>query len=345
MNTKQSALPDPPSVLNAIRNGYDAITNHISLVLFPVALDLLLWFAPRLRVKMLIEGLIIEMNSVSSLLSGDFEEMLQASQEIWMDAAGRINLVAALRSFPVGVFSLLASILPTANPLGEPFFFEITQFQHVIILVILFFILGIVVGGLYFSAVRQAVLFDEIRWPLVFRQWPRRSAQALLLSLILVTVVLALLIFGSCVATGFAFFNVTIGQAVVLLIGIVAFWLVFPLFFSPHGIFVKNLKAGKSMVESIRLTNLTFFRSGFFIMIALLITQGLDVLWRVPPEDSWMMLISILGHGFVTTGMLAASFVYYQEMDRWVSELFFIQKAKQALGEQTSEKIHRSDFE
>ena len=33
------------------------------------------------------------------------------------------------------------------------------------------------------------------------------------------------------------------------------------------------------------------------------------------------MLISIFGHAFVVTGMVSASFVYYQEINRWVEEL------------------------
>ena len=53
----------------------------------------------------------------------------------------------------------------------------------------------------------------------------------------------------------------------------------------------------------------------------MLLNQGLNMLWQVPPENSWLMLISIIGHAFVTTGMLSASFVYYQDMNRWSDEI------------------------
>jgi hypothetical protein len=56
-------------------------------------------------------------------------------------------------------------------------------------------------------------------------------------------------------------------------------------------------------------------------MLAILVNQGLNMVWQVAPEDSWLMLISIIGHAFVTTGMLSASFVYYQDITRWVEEL------------------------
>ena len=50
-------------------------------------------------------------------LPADFGEVMEAGQEIWHLAAERINLFLVLRSLPVGIFSLLTSILPVKNPL------------------------------------------------------------------------------------------------------------------------------------------------------------------------------------------------------------------------------------
>ena len=79
-------------------------------------------------------------------------------------------------------------------------------------------------------------------------------------------------------------------------------------------------------MQSIKLTNMTFFKTGLFIMLAILVNQGLNLVWQVAPENSWLMVISIIGHAFVTTSMLAASFVYYQDMIRWFEELNLISK-------------------
>ena len=270
------------------------------------------------------------MNEVSALLSPDFGEMVEAGQEIWMIAAERINLFITLRSFPVGIFSLLASILPIENPIGGPIFWDIPQLSTAVIISLALFLTGIALGGLYFSSVRQAALFDEVKWRTILREWPRISIQSFLLSLMWFILFLGILVLGSCIATGITFFSVTLGQLVIILFGIVSFWLIFPLFFSPHGIFSQGQKAWKSMLQSIRLTNITFFKSGLFIMLAILVNQGLNIVWQVPPENSWLMMISIIGHAFVTTGMLAASFVYYQEMVRWFEELQLIGKPQLA---------------
>jgi len=328
MKTNKIALPESPNVLKSIRNGFDAITKHLILLLFPLVFDLVLWFAPHLRITTLIKGVISEMDEVSALLSPDFGEMVEAGQEIWMIAAERINLLITLRSFPVGIFSLFTSILPIENPLGNPIFWDIPQLSIAVIICLALFLIGLALGGLYFSSVRQAALFDEVKWRMILREWPRISIQSFLLSLMWSILFLGILVLGSCAATGITFFSVSLGQLVIILFGIVSFWLIFPLFFSPHGVFSQGQKAWKSMLQRIRLTNMTFFKTGFFIMLAILVNQGLNMVWQVPPENSWLMMISIIGHAFVTTGMLAASFVYYQEMIRWFEELQLIGKTQ-----------------
>ncbi|MCD6424110.1 MAG: hypothetical protein J7L35_01270 [Anaerolineales bacterium] len=321
MNINKITLPEPPNVLKSIRNGFDAITKHLILLLFPVGLDLVLWFGPHLQIKSLIEGLILRMNDVPELMPADFGEVMEAGQEIWTAAAQRINLLIGLRSLPVGIFSLFTGILPVENPLGSPIFWDISSLGTAGLIVLIAFSLGIFLGGLFFSAVRQAALYDDLNWRTIFQDWPRVSLQSGILSLIWIIFFMAILVMGSCAATGITLFSVSLGQMVIILFGIISFWLIFPLIFSPHGIYSKGQKAWKSILSSIRLTNLTFLKTSLFVLLVLLLNQGLNMLWQVPPENSWLMLISIIGHAFLTTGMLSASFVYYQDMNRWSDEI------------------------
>jgi len=321
MNMNKITLPEPPNVLKSIRNGFDAITKHLILLLFPVGLDLFLWFGPHLQIKSLIKGLILSMNEVPGLMPADFGEVVKAGQEIWTAAAERINLLIGLRSLPVGIFSLFTGILPIENPLGSPIFWDISSLGTALLIVLIAFTLGIFMGGLFFSAVRQVALYDDLNWRNIFQDWPRVSMQSGILSLIWIIFFMAILVVGSCAATGITLFSVSLGQMVIILFGIISFWLIFPLIFSPHGIYSKGQKAWKSILSSIRLTNLTFLKTSMFVLLVLLLNQGLNMLWQVPPENSWLMLISVIGHAFVTTGMLSASFVYYQDMNRWSDEI------------------------
>jgi hypothetical protein len=321
MNINKIAFPEPPNVLKSIKNGFDAITKHLVLLLFPIGLDLLLWFGPKLKIKSIIDGLVLEMNEISQLMPADFSEVMEAGQEIWLLGGERINILVALRSIPVGIFSLLSSILPIENPLGNPISWDIDSLNFALFLTLLIFLVGLGLGGLYFSVVRQAALFDELKWRSAFRDWPRVSVQSILLSLIWLILFMAILIIGSCAATGITLFSVSMGQIVIILFGLVSFWLIFPLFFSAHGIYSQGQKAWPSLLASLKLTNLTFMRTSMFILLAMIVNQGLNMVWQVPPENSWLMLISIIGHAFVTTGMLSASFIYYQEIVRWVEEV------------------------
>jgi len=57
----------------------------------------------------------------------------------------------------------------------------------------------------------------------------------------------------------------------------------------------------------------------------------LNYLWSVPPNNSWMLLIGIAGHAFITTALLAASFVYYRDMNIWLQTVFEQVKQNQTI--------------
>ena len=70
------------------------------------------------------------------------------------------------------------------------------------------------------------------------------------------------------------------------------------------------------------MTRFTLPSSALFILSALLISQGLVFLWRVPPADSWLTMVGIAGHAFITTALLAASFIYFRNVNSWLQIVF-----------------------
>jgi hypothetical protein len=110
---------------------------------------------------------------------------------------------------------------------------------------------------------------------------------------------------------------------VVLFIGaILLIWLVMPIFFSSHGIFSQQMNALHAILASLRMVRFTLPNTGLFILIFLVINQGLGFLWNTPPLNSWWMLVGIIGHAFVSTALLAASFVYYRDINAWLKIVF-----------------------
>jgi hypothetical protein len=98
-------------------------------------------------------------------------------------------------------------------------------------------------------------------------------------------------------------------------------WVVLPLIFTPFGIFASHINILAAVQRSILLTRVTLPNTLLFLGIIVLASQGLDFLWRVPQEDSWLTLIGLAGHGFVASGLLAAVFVYYRDADAWAQKM------------------------
>ena len=110
----------------------------------------------------------------------------------------------------------------------------------------------------------------------------------------------------------------SLGQGLLLLLGLLSMWLIVPIFFTPHGIFMRQQNAFLSIYTSLRMARYTLPTSSLFVLSVVLIAYGLNFLWNIPSSDSWMSLVGIAGHAFITTSLLAASFIYYRDMQVWL---------------------------
>jgi hypothetical protein len=319
--TDSQELPAPPRLIPALVAGFDAITNHILLILFPFVLDMLIWFAPRLRMKSLIEAFLAQFAVLSARESPELTSMVEAGQEVWLQIAEGINLAVVLRAYPVGIPSLMSSISPIETPLDTPRLLEIPTLGYVILVVITLIVVGLLLGTFFYLLVAQASSGEGIKWQQAFLDWPRASLQVFLLALVWIGLLLVVSIPASCIISITTLAGFSFGQLSLLLYGGFLIWLFFPLLFSAHGIFVKGLSVWPSIRSSIRMTNTTLSTTILFVVSVFILTQGLDILWRIPPSDSWLMLLGIVGHAFVTTGLLSASFVYYRDADRWIMKM------------------------
>lgn len=59
--------------------------------------------------------------------------------------------------------------------------------------------------------------------------------------------------------------------------------------------------------------------TGIFFILVILIGYGLDILWTSPGTENWMLLVGIFGHAFISSGLLAGSFVFYRDGLSWLS--------------------------
>ncbi len=315
---------DPPRLIPALVEGFNAVANNIYLIIFPVILDLLFWFGPRLRVKQFFMPMMLEAAELSSAAYGEqAADFVETTREIWTSIFEQFNLLFSLRTFPIGIPSLLVSTAIKTNPIGNPMAIEITSGNMILSLLGLLLFAGLMLGSLYYALIAQAVVGTR---PLKLSLIANQSVQALILSLLLLAAVTLLSLPISCLLSSLMLVVPSLGTLPFIILGLLLVWVLLPLVFSPHGIFANGLKATRSIVTSFRLVRSLMAGTGMFFMMLIIIGYGLDILWTTPAADSWLLLIGIFGHAFIYSGLLAATFKYYDRGIKWQREILQVQQ-------------------
>lgn len=320
MNTKKAmkVIP-PPALIGAISTGFNTVANHIYLILFPIALDLLLWFGPQLKVKALLQPLLAEFGAAAVRMAGpEMSELISATEVLWQESLKHINLVSSIRSFPIGIPSLMAASGPLVNPLGSPLSLEISSLNGMVSIWLVFSLVGLILGSFYFSLLSRYATNDQRGFSFGALGW--QTLQAVVLILVLIIIFIMVMIPLILISSLVALVSPTVSQFVLLLSSFFLIWLLLPLIFSPHGIFTFQLDALRSTLLSYRLVRFFLPSAGLFLMVSILISQGMDILWRVAPENSWMALVGVIGHAFISTALATSSFVYYAGGVKWMQE-------------------------
>ncbi|MGC8856099.1 MAG: hypothetical protein ACP5QU_04805 [Anaerolineae bacterium] len=310
-------LPPPPGVIGSLKTGFDTIATHLTVLLLPLALDLLLWLGPHLSSEQMLQPALQEMENIATS-SGFSAQEIQQALDVYKTAIHQFNWLSLLRTFPIGVFSLMSGRMPTQSPWGTPPVIQVDSFFSLIIWIITLTLVGWVLGGIYFHWVGQITRLNPTE-----RISPASAiANTFLLSVLWLALSFLVGIPALLVLTILFAIHPVLGQIALLVMGFLALWIAVPLFFSPHGIFLHGQNALTSVWNSLRLARFTLPTSSLFVLSVILISTGMNYLWSIPPQDSWVTLVGILGHAFIATGLLAASFIYYRDMNTWIQTVF-----------------------
>ncbi len=308
----------PPQLIASLRAGFDTVASHIGLIILPMLVDLFIWLGPHVSLKTILQPLIGEFDNLPGMDSPDMATLLRYSHDLWQSIADQLNLASVLRTYPVGVPSLMAGQLPQQTPIGAPSVINLGSLSGVVGWWLFFVVAGLVLGSLYFDAVARSLSRDKRALSIPGIAWD--AGQAIFLSMACLVLLLAVSIPATVLLTVLAMISPAVAQIGVLLISVMLVWVMVPLVFSPHGIFVYHQNVLSSMLTSVRLVRYTLPATGLFFLSVIVLSQGLDLLWVVPPADSWLSLVAIGGHAFITTSLLAASFVFYRDGVQWVKE-------------------------
>lgn len=318
MNVVNSKLvPAPPNWLKALLAGFDTVANHMALLLFPIVLDLLLWFGPQFRLSQLIRAYLDVTLRAASLQTGQLAEFTRASTELLQPFVDRFNLMSTLRTFPIGVASLMTGRGPVDNPLGQPHVIEITSFGAAFLARLGLTLMGLLLATAYFWLVSRTVLPKVETGNSLLGQVVSQFRQVVQLSLFGLTLMIAVSIPLSCILPSLASAG-SFGRAGLLVYAVIVIWLLFPLIFAPFGIFVHHDSMWASVRRGARLARWTTPNTFLFVLIIMVFSQGLDLLWNIPPDNSWFALVGVVGHAFIAVSLLAAFFIYYRDAGMYV---------------------------
>ena len=313
----QPILPTPPNMIGSLRAGFDTVANHIMIIIFPVVVDLLLWLGPHLQVKTMLSDLANFLLSAGATSSGVSSDVVSQSMELIQTIGERFNLLSLLRTIPVGVPSLMSFRLPTEIPYGQPAFIDLKNIFLVAGVLLSILLVGMIAGSFYYNIIMQISLSGKIELKKAIHEWLWSSTQVISLTLALIILYIIVSVPSSCAIFAVSLIGLPLGQFSFFLYFGLLIWLAFPLIFSAHGIFVNHNNAFASVQRSMILTRMTLPTTSLFFLSVLAISEGLNILWRVPPETSWLTLLGIGGHAFISSALMAASFIFYRDADRW----------------------------
>ncbi|HSO13135.1 MAG TPA: hypothetical protein VLT51_12220 [Anaerolineales bacterium] len=319
---KLETLPPPPGVFGSLKAGFNVVSNRVILILLPLGLDLFLWLGPRLSVDELLSPyfrLVFE-QARRGVAEADLDRIVQTQSMMmeWLQDFNLLSLLSKLQLFPIGISSLSSQTLPVENPFGLSNVVIVSSIWIVLGLAFVLVPLGWIGGGVYFRQVAGSILGEEE----VGISFLRAVAQTALLSVIWLVVLMVLFVPLTLVLGLFALISPLLANIAILVIMFFSFWLIVPFFFTPHGIFVRRQNALLSIFSSLQMIRFSLPSSGLFVLSYFLLSRGLDVLWSVPENDSWLTLVGFAGHAFITTVLLAASFIYYRDMTDWLKNVY-----------------------
>ncbi len=324
MNINEPILDaSPPRLFPTLLKGFNTVAGKVQLILIPLLLDLFLWLGPKLRVHDLFVPIFKDLSSTMLRIAPqDMLETVTATSKLYIEFLEQFNLFTALRTFPIGIPSLLARITSLASPLDLAGVIEVPSLRVGIAIFGGLLMAGFFLGTLFFNTISRLSLQESVKFQ--WKQLFSHFTQSLIFFLILVALLIMISIPIFIILSILSLISPALAQFILLGMIFLLIWMVLPLVFSPHGIFALDQKVVPSMLLSMRMVRFFLPGTSLFIIFCILISEGLNLLWVLPGTESWLLALGIGGHAFIVTSLLCASFVYYRDGLKWMQ--FNIQK-------------------
>jgi hypothetical protein len=305
-------------ILQAFVAGFEAVAAKPAFIIPPIVMDLLLWFGPRVGIPQVFRDISSRITSIGSL----DPQLIQDLQEVFEQLAHNFNLLAGtsalpigspslMRAVPAGLPSMMAGILPSASPLGQPLMTTISDPAAIWGCLLLSLVVWQAAGVLYHRwLARDVVGIEDLAS--FFRSGPSMIAFAFGLYITGLIGLLVIMTLASIVWYMIPLLGLSIGFLGFSL----AFWGLVYSIFTPHFIVRDGINPFKAIIKSIRLVRWNFLDTVGFFILMYGANWALNGVWQFPSDQSWLMALAITGHALTTAILLMSSYQFFQ--NRWV---------------------------
>ncbi len=306
MKTQMPPKPTPlPGILVTLKAGFDLAARHWWLALLPAVLDLFYWLGPRLSPRELV-------TQTTTLLAD--QTMLAEMNQQFLEAAQQTNLFTSLTIPFIGVPTLMR-LIPEETPIVTQSI-EIQNYGTWLALFLGLTIVGFLLTALYFSLIAQTIRqSDNGRVPLTkFLQHVTLTWGHLLLvgvGFLIASIIIFIPLLA--ISALLSLINPQLIIVVVLSGMMFIFWLAIFLGFTPHGLTLNQRTLSQALVESFQLVRLNYVSTITLLLVLTAISTLMNQLMLYADDGSWLTLSSILGHAFISTALVATSYVFYKD--------------------------------
>ncbi len=299
----------PPGVIDTIGLGYEALLSRPWLIVPPVLLDLYLWLGVHITSRPLSLSM-AEWFRSRDLTSGRIATFVE---DTWID---NITELAVLR-MPSTRLPSFVSTLPEGSwrlDSWQPTFSAGAWSVAIVGLLIL--VVGLLLASEYLQAIANAVSGTH-----------RRPGQGTangafrLAGWYLTIGALGLLVFWPLIAGLIASEIVGAGTSIwlFLMLFLPASWAFVLFFFSIQAMFMDQTGPLVALRSSYRVVRNDSWNSLGMIVVYILLTTGFPQVWRMLIAEPAGVAVAIVGHAIISTGVIAATMVFYRDRMRHIS--------------------------
>lgn len=302
--TQPDRNPSPRGVIATISAGFELTTNNIWLVVLPVLVDIFYWLGPRLSVAEVVARNLAPLRD---------EPALSEMADSFTATAAQINLFTSLSVPLIGLPALMSGPIPERTPL-ETSTIPIDRTSSWLIMYAALSLVGLALATLYLRLISEALRRRrdaKVNNPGTFvGKWALSVIRIFGLGIVLIftSIVVSLPLLPFAVVASLLSSQLFL---LVLLFGLL--FVILYLSMSVPAIVFGGFSLGRAILDGVRLVHGNRTATINLLLFIFLIGNGMNLLWHLADDGSWLTLVSIAGHGFISTALMAALFIFFRD--------------------------------